>query len=153
MHGTFWRRLPLSPLPPPQFDLWSNNREGTHPCPSKENWIKDLLNMAPLNRTRPSFPLSLSHQDASISLLSSSIRGQTEWKPLGYHWKRLWCWEGLGAGGERDNRGWDGWMPSRTRWTWVWVKSRRWWWSGRPGVLQFMGSQRVGHDWAIELTN
>ena len=67
------------------------------------------------------------------------------------HWKRLWCWEGLGAGGEGDDRGWDGWMASRTRWTWVWVNSRSWWWTGRPGVLQFIGSQRVGHDWATEL--
>ena len=58
----------------------------------------------------------------------------------------LWCWEGLGAGGEGDNQGWDGWMASRTRWTWVWVNSRRWWWTGSPGVLWFMGSQRVGHD-------
>ena len=60
-------------------------------------------------------------------------------------------WEGLGAGGEGDDRGWDGWMASRTRWTWVWVNSGRWWWTGRPGVLQFMGSQRVRHDWATEL--
>ena len=67
------------------------------------------------------------------------------------HWKRLWCWEGLGAGGEGDNRGWDGWMASLTRSTWVWVNSGSWWWTGRPGVLQFMGSQRVGHDWATEL--
>ena len=67
------------------------------------------------------------------------------------HWKRLWCWEGLGAGGEGDDRGWDGWMASRTRWTWVWVSSGRWWWTGRPGVLWFMGSQRVGHDRATEL--
>ena len=67
------------------------------------------------------------------------------------HWKRLWCWEGLGAGGEEDNRGWDGWMASLTRWTWVWVSSGRWWWTGRPGVLPFMGSQRVGHDWVTEL--
>jgi len=67
------------------------------------------------------------------------------------HWKRLWCWEGLGAGGKGDDRGWDGWMASLTLWTWVWVNSRRWWWTGRPGVLQFMGSQRVGHDWATEL--
>ena len=67
------------------------------------------------------------------------------------HWKRLWCWEGLGAGGEGDERGWDGWMASRTRWTWIWVNSGRWWWTGRPGVLRFMGSQRVGHDWATEL--
>ena len=67
------------------------------------------------------------------------------------HWKRLWCWEGLGAGGEGDDRGWDVWMASLTRWTWVWVNSGSWWWTGRPGVLQFMGSQRVGHDWATEL--
>ena len=67
------------------------------------------------------------------------------------HWKRLWCWEGLRAGREGDDRGWDGWMASLTRWTWVWVNSRSWWWTGRPGVLQFMGSQRVGHDWATEL--
>ena len=67
------------------------------------------------------------------------------------HWKRPWCWKGLGAGGEGDDRGWDGWMASLTRWTWVWVNSRSWWWTGRPGVLRFMGSQRVGHDWATEL--
>ena len=67
------------------------------------------------------------------------------------HWKRPWCWEGLGGGGERDDRGWDGWMASPTRWTWVWVDSRSWWWTGRPGVLEFMGLQRVGHDWATEL--
>ena len=66
------------------------------------------------------------------------------------HWKRLWCWEGLGAGVEGDNRGWDGWMASLTRWTWVWVNSGSWWWTGRPGVLRVMGSQRVGHDWATE---
>ena len=69
------------------------------------------------------------------------------------HWKRPWCWEGLGAGGEGDDRGWDGWMVSPTRWAWVWVNSRSWWWTGRPGVLWFMGFQRVGHDWAIELTD
>ena len=62
-----------------------------------------------------------------------------------------WCWEGLGVGGEGDDRGWDGWMASLTRWTWVWVNSGSWWWTGRPGMLQFMGSQRVGHDWATEL--
>ena len=57
----------------------------------------------------------------------------------------------LGAGGQGDDRGWDGWMASLTRWTWVWVNSRSWWWTGRPGVLRFMGSQRVRHDWATEL--
>ena len=53
--------------------------------------------------------------------------------------------------GEGDNRGWAGWMASPTRWTWVWVNSGSWWWTGRPGVLQFMGSQRVRHNWATEL--
>ena len=55
--------------------------------------------------------------------------------------ERPWCWEGLGAGGEGDDRGWNGWMTSPTRWTWVWVNSGSWWWTGRPSVLQFMGSQ------------
>ena len=67
------------------------------------------------------------------------------------HWKRPWCCERLRAGGEGDDRGWDGWLASLTQWTWVWVNSRSWWWTGRPGVLRFMGSQGVGHDWATEL--
>ena len=67
------------------------------------------------------------------------------------HWKRPWCWEGLGAGGEGGNRGWDGWMASLTQWTLVWVNSWSWWWTGRPGVLWFMGSQRVEYDWVTEL--
>ena len=58
---------------------------------------------------------------------------------------------GIGAGGEGDDGGWDGWMASLTWWTWVWVNSGSWWWTRRPGVLWFMGSQRVGHDWATEL--
>ena len=67
------------------------------------------------------------------------------------HLKRPWCWERMRAGGEGDGKEWDGWMASLTRWTWVWVYSGSWWWTGRPGVLRFMGSQRVGHDWATEL--
>ena len=67
------------------------------------------------------------------------------------HLKRPWYWERLSAGGEGDNRGWDGCMASLTQWTWVWVKSGSWWSTGRPGMLQFMGLQRVGHDWATEL--
>ena len=67
------------------------------------------------------------------------------------HLKGPWCWERLKAGEEGDDRGWDGWMASPTQWTWVWVSSGSWWWTGRPGVLQSMGSQRVRHDWAIEL--
>ena len=65
--------------------------------------------------------------------------------------KRPWCWERLKGGGEGYDRGWDGWMASLMRWTWVWVNSRSWWVTGRPGVLQSTGSQRVGDDWVIEL--
>ena len=65
--------------------------------------------------------------------------------------EKPWCWEGLGAGGVGDGRGWDVWMASLTQSTWVWVNSRSWWGTGRPSVLWFMGSQRVGHDWETEL--
>ena len=60
------------------------------------------------------------------------------------HWKRSWCWEEKGTIEH-------GWMASPTRWTWVWVGSGSWWWTGKPGVLESMGSQRVGYDWVIEL--
>ena len=73
------------------------------------------------------------------------------WREELTHWKRPWCWERLRVGGEGDNRGWDGWMASLTRWTWVWASSGSWWWTERPGLLRFMGSQRVGHDWVTEL--
>ena len=72
------------------------------------------------------------------------LRADTFEKPL-----MLW----LRVGGEGDDRGWDGWMASLTQWTWVWVDFRSWWWIGRLGVLQFMGSQRVGHDCATELNH
>ena len=65
------------------------------------------------------------------------------------HLKRPWCWEWLKA--EGDDRRWEGWMVSPTQWTWVWVNSRSCWWTARPGVLQSMGSQRVGHNWVTEL--
>ena len=58
---------------------------------------------------------------------------------------------GKGWRQEEKGWGWDGWMASRTQWTWVWVSCRSWWWTGKPGMLQLMGSQRVGHDWATEL--
>ena len=67
------------------------------------------------------------------------------------HLKRPWGWEILKAGGEGDNRRWDGWMASWTQWTWVWVNSGSWWWTRRPGMLQSTELQRVGQDWATEL--
>ena len=75
------------------------------------------------------------------------------WPPDAKNWLigKDWCWERLKAGGKGDGRGWDGWMASPTQWTWVWVNSGSWWWTGRPSVLQSIGSQRVRHDWATEL--
>ena len=77
------------------------------------------------------------------------------WREELTHLKRPWCWERLKAEGEGGDRGWDGWMASLTQWTWVWVSSGNWWWTGRPGMLQSMGCQRVGQterlNWA-ELT-
>ena len=66
------------------------------------------------------------------------------------HWKRPWCSERLKAKGVGDSRGWDGWMASPTQCTSIWASSRRWWWPGKPGVLQSMGSQRDRHDWETE---
>ena len=71
------------------------------------------------------------------------------------HWKRLWCWERLKVGGKGDDRGWDGWMASLTRWTWVWVSSGSWWWIGKPGMLQSMGvakSRTRLSDWTEKET-
>ena len=75
------------------------------------------------------------------------------WPPDVKSWliEKDWCWEGLGAGGIGDDRGWDGWMASLIQRTQVWVNCGSWWWTGRPGVLPFMGLQRVGHDWVTEL--
>ena len=65
--------------------------------------------------------------------------------------RKDWCWERLKTGGEENDRRWDGWMASPTQWTWVWASSGNWWWTGKPGMLQSMGLQRVRHDWATEL--
>ena len=68
------------------------------------------------------------------------------------HLKRPCSWKRLKAR-EGDNRGWNGWLASPIRWTWVWASSRSWWWTGKPGMLQSMGSQRVRHNWVTELSN
>ena len=83
----------------------------------------------------PKFFLDQAKQTISISKTLAT------WCEALIHLKRPWCWEGLKAGGKGDDRGQDGWMASLTRWTWVWVDSGSWWWTGRPRVLQFMGSK------------
>ena len=120
------------------FELWCWRRL------LRVTWTARRSNQSILKEIHPGISLEGMMLSWSSRTLATSCEGLT-------HWKRLWCWEGLGAGGEGDDRGWDGWMASRTRWTWVWVNSGRRWWTGRPGVLQFLGSQRVRQDWAAEL--
>ena len=120
------------------FELWCWRRLLRVP------WTARRSNQSILKELSPGISLERMMLSWNSSTLATSCEELT-------HWKRLWCCVGLGAGGERDDRGWDGWMASLTRRTCVWVNSRSWWWSGRPGVLRFMGSQRVGHDWATEL--
>ena len=71
------------------------------------------------------------------------------WPPDEKNWliRRPWCWERLKARGEADNREWHGWMASPTQCTWIWASSGSWWWTGKPGVLQSMGSRRVRTEW------
>ena len=107
-------------------------------------------------------PWTASRSNQSILKISPecSLEGLMLKLKLQYfgHWceeltylKRSWCWERLKVRGQGDNRGWDGWMASPTQWTWVWVNSGSWWCTGKPGVLQSMGSPRVGHDRVTKL--
>ena len=112
----------------------------------RHTYVPSLLN-PPLS---PPYSSRLSQSTCSYIKLQLALLHMIICEEL-THWKRLWCWEGLGVGGEGDYRGWDGWMASLTRWMWVWVNSRSWWWTGRPGVLRSMGSQRIRQDWATEL--
>ena len=89
--------------------------------------------------------------DAKNRLTGKNPDAEKDWKWEETSWKKPWCWERLKVGGEGDDRGWGGWMMSPMRRTGVWAGSGNWWWTGRPGVLQSMGLQRVGHDWVTEL--
>ena len=114
----------------------------------EDSWESTGLQADPTNPSWRRSVLGVHWKDWCWSWNSSTLA--TSFEEL-THLKRPWCWEGLGAGGEGGDRGWDGWMASPTWWTRVWVDSGSWWWTGRPGVLRFMGLQRVGHDWATEL--
>ena len=88
--------------------------------------------------------------ECSLERLILKLQYLAVWCEKLTHYKRAWCWQRLKAGGEGNDRVQDGWLASLTQWTWVWINSGSWWWTGRPGVLQSMGSQRVRHNWATE---
>ena len=131
-----WRKLSTEELID-AFELWCWRRLLRVP------WTARRSNQSILKEITP----GCSWKDWCWSLNSNTL---ATWCKELTHLKRPWCWERLKAG-EGDDRGWDGWMASPIQWTRVWVDSRSWWWTGRPGVLWFMGSQRVRHNWATEL--
>ena len=106
------------------------------------SWTTGRSNQSILKEMSPEY--SLERLKLKLQYFGHLMQGMT-------HLKRPWCWERFKARGEGDDRGWDGWIASLTQWTQVWVSSGSWWWKGRPGMLQSMGLQRVGHDWATEL--
>ena len=120
------------------FELWCWRRLLRVP------WTAMKSNQSILKETNPEYSL----EALRLKLTSNTL---VTWCEELTHWKRPWCWERLKAGGEGDYRGWNGWMASPTQWAWVWASSRSWWWAEKTGMLQSMGSQRVGHDWVTEL--
>ena len=124
-------------------------------CPWLEDLCKSKLVLV-ITEMQPVHPKG--HQ-SWVFIGRTDVEAETPilWPPDAKNWL-IWKdpddWkdpERLKAGEEEDDGGWDGWMASPTQWTWVWVNSGSWWRTGRPGVLQFMGSQRVRHDWATKL--
>ena len=120
------------------FELWCWRRLLRVP------WTARRSNQSNIKEISPEYSLE-------GLMLKLKLQYMATWCKELTHWKRPWCRERLKAGGERDNRRWDGWMASRTWWTWVWASSGSWWWTGKPGVLQSMGLQRVRHYWVTEL--
>ena len=120
------------------FELWCGRRLLRVP------WTARRSNQSILKEISPECSL-----EGLMLKLKVQYFGHLIWR--GDSFEKTLILERLKAGREGDDRGWDGWMAPLTQWTWIWVNSSSWWWTGRPGVLWFMGSQRVGHDWAIEL--
>ena len=110
------------------FELWCWRRLLRDP------WTARRSNQSILKEISTEYSLEELRLKLNSNILTTSCEELT-------HWKRPWCWERLKAGGEGDDRGWDGWMASLTQWTWVWASSGSWWWTGKPGMLQSMGSQ------------
>ena len=118
------------------FEPWCWRRLLRVPCTEKRSNQSNLKEISPEN---------IHWKDWFWSWSSSTL---ATWCEELTPWKRPWCWERLKAGGERDKRGWNGWMASPTRWTWVWASSRSWWWTGKPGMQHgVVKSQRRLSDW------
>ena len=124
------------------FELWCWRRL------LRVSWTVRRSNQSIVKEISPEYSLQglMLKQKLKLSTLSTWCEELT-------HWKSPWYGEKLKAGREGDDREWYGWMASSTQWTWVWASSWSWWWTGKLDVLQSMGSQRVGYDWATELND
>ena len=120
------------------FELWCWRRLLRIP------WTARRFNQSILKEISPEYSL-----EELMLKLKLQYLGHLMWRADSF--EKTWCWGRLKVGGEGDDRGWDGWMASLTQWTWVWVNSGSWWWTGRPGMPQSLGSQRARHDWVTEL--
>ena len=136
------------------YESWTIRKAVHRRIDGFELWCwRRLLRVLGLQRdpTSPSFRRSVLSVHWKDWCWSGNSNILATWCKELTHLKRPWCWERLKASGEGDDRGLDGWMAPPTQWTWVWVNSRSWWWTGRLGMLWSMGSQRVGHDSVTEL--
>ena len=106
-------------------------------------WTARRSNQSILKEISPEYSL-----EGLMLKLKLQYFGHLMWRADSF--EKTWCWKRLKAGGQGDDRGLDDWMTSLTQWTWVGARSRRWWRTGNPGVLQSIGSQKVGHDWVTE---
>ena len=113
------------------FELWCWRRLLRVP------WTARRSNQSILKEINPDYSLEGLMLKLKLNILATWCKQLTRWK-------RPWCWERLKVGREGDKREWNGWMASLTQWTWVWAIFESWRWTGKPGVLQSMGSQRVG---------
>ena len=120
------------------FELWCYRRL------FRVSWTPRRSNQSILKEISPEYSLEELMVKLKLWYLATWCEELT-------HSKRPWCWERLKAGGGGDDRGWEGWMALPTQGTWLWVNYGSWWWTGRPGVFQSMGLQRVEHNGATEL--
>ena len=132
---------------------WTIKKAECQKIGASELWCWRRLLRVPwtARRSNQSILKEISPEYSLEGLTLKKLQYLTTWCEEMTPWKRPWCWERLKAGGEGDDRGWDGWMASPTQQTRVWTSSGSWWWTGKPGVLRSMGSHRVGHDWVTEL--
>ena len=132
------------------FESWTIKKAERRRIDALELWCWRRLLRVPWTAKRSNQSI-LKEISPEYSLEGLMLNTLATWLEELTHLKRPWCWERLKAEGEGDDRGWDDWTASPTWWTWVWASSRSWWWTGRPGTLQSMGSKRVGHNWVTEL--